>query len=114
MEIRRVGADDWQTVRAVRLRALADAPAAFASSYEREVAFADSVWIERAGAIANATFLCEHDAQPCGIVTIVRDPADHRLGWLVGMWLAPDARGTGGAAPPVRAAPQVAGRHKTG
>src|SRR4051794_33026742 len=33
----------------------------------------------------------------CGMVTIVREPQQDSLGWLVGMWVAPSERGTGAA-----------------
>src|SRR5262249_43363952 len=92
METRRVGVEDWQLVRAVRLRALADAPNAFGSSYDREAAFSDDAWIDRVGETANATFVCEHDGDACGIVTLVREGDN---GLLVGMWVAPECRGDG-------------------
>jgi GNAT superfamily N-acetyltransferase len=95
MEVRRVGVSDWEAVRELRLRALADAPGAFGSTYEREVAFADNVWMDRAGSLTNATFVAEVAGQRCGMVTVVRDDTDPALGWLVGMWVAPSVRGTG-------------------
>jgi GNAT superfamily N-acetyltransferase len=95
VDVRRVGVSDWRIVRDLRLRSLADAPEAFGSSYEREAAFADSVWIDRVGATANATLVCEIDAQACGIVALIRDARDRRMGWVVAMWVAPSVRGTG-------------------
>jgi ribosomal protein S18 acetylase RimI-like enzyme len=97
VEIRRVGVADWETVREVRLRALSDAPEAFGSSYDREVAFADDVWIGRLATATNATLLCETEADRCGIVTLVRDEKDRRTGFVVGMWVSPSSRGTGAA-----------------
>ena len=44
MEVRQTGSDDWATLRRLRLRALADAPGAFASTLEAELAFPDDVW----------------------------------------------------------------------
>ena len=96
-EVRRVGAGDVETVRTLRLEALRDAPEAFGSTFEREVAFPPTVWTERLPQSTNATFVCEADGDCCGIVSVVRDDADSHLGLLVGMWVAPSARGTGAA-----------------
>ena len=49
MEVRQTGSDDWATLRRLRLRALADAPGAFASTLEAELAFPDDVWRAWAG-----------------------------------------------------------------
>src|SRR5262245_23901545 len=48
VEIRRIRADEGLRLRALRLRALADAPQAFGSTLAREHAFVDSTWHERA------------------------------------------------------------------
>jgi ribosomal protein S18 acetylase RimI-like enzyme len=97
MQVRRVGFDDGETVRALRLHALLDAPEAFGSTYQREAAFPRTVWVERVRQPSNATFMCAADGESCGMVTVVRDGNDSQLGWLVGMWVAPTARGTGAA-----------------
>jgi RimJ/RimL family protein N-acetyltransferase len=114
LEIRRAGAADWEVVRDLRLRALADAPQAFGSSYEREVAFADIVWIDRVGTTTNATLVYESDGHACGIVTLVRDQHESGVAWLVGMWVAPSVRGTGAADALVAAVLQWAGDHDIG
>ena len=97
MHTRRIGVDDWEVLRALRLSALTDAPDAFGSTHEREAAFSDSDWMNRAGASTNATFIYEREQQPCGIVTVIQDALDSGAGWLVGMWVAPSARATGAA-----------------
>ena len=48
MTVLPAGALPWQTYRDVRLRALGTNPEAFGSSFEREVAFPDERWVERA------------------------------------------------------------------
>ena len=42
--VREVTADDWETLRDVRLAALREAPYAFASSYSREASFTEEQW----------------------------------------------------------------------
>jgi GNAT superfamily N-acetyltransferase len=79
--IRRIGADEGLRLRALRLRALADAPLAFGSTLAREETFPESVWHERAASGARGgdriTLVAEHDGQWIGIATgLARDPDD--------------------------------------
>ena len=85
--------DDWELLRALRLRALADAPHAFGSTHAREVDFGEAVWQERTSRMAYAT----HDAAPAGIVGAGL-PDDDTVE-LTSMWVAPEFRrlGVGGA-----------------
>ena len=53
VQIREVGADGWQAMRDIRLAALRDAPDAFASTYEREAAFAEADWQRRIASRGN-------------------------------------------------------------
>ena len=46
-EVRRVGQDDWEAWRDIRLRSLAECPDAFGSTYAREVDFVEADWRER-------------------------------------------------------------------
>jgi hypothetical protein len=48
MEVRQAGAADWEALRELRLRALADTPDAFASTLQKEAAFPEQVWRQRA------------------------------------------------------------------
>ena len=97
--VRRIREDEGQSLRAVRLAALADAPAAFASTYDAEAQFVDEVWDGRArgGSTGGdlATFLAEDDGQVVGLVSGYRpDPAATTVE-LVSMWIAPAARREG-------------------
>jgi hypothetical protein len=43
--VRVIDVSAWRTMRDVRLAALQDAPGAFGSSYEREIAFTEDDWL---------------------------------------------------------------------
>jgi GNAT superfamily N-acetyltransferase len=93
-EIREAGADDWQAMRDVRLAALRDAPQAFASTYEREVAFTEADWQRRiAGGGSFLAYAPELGTAPAGIAggfEIAPGTIE-----LVSMWVSPQARGQG-------------------
>ena len=89
-------------MRALRLRALADAPTAFGSTLAREAAFPESVWHERASGGAEggdrATFIAEEDGEWIGLATgLAEDPEDPKLPGpvLVGMFVDRAARRRG-------------------
>ena len=58
MEARQAQGADWEALRQLRLRALADAPDAFASTLEAEVAFPAEVWRQRAEGGSAARWSC--------------------------------------------------------
>jgi ribosomal protein S18 acetylase RimI-like enzyme len=102
--IRRLRAADWALLRDVRLRSLADAPAAFGSTHERELGFDEAKWRERAessawfvAADADADADADEDGDGAlGIVAGYHDPASPAgQRHLLAMWVAPQARGTG-------------------
>src|SRR5262249_42322802 len=100
--IRRIRADEGPSLRALRLRALADAPMAFGSTLAREQALTDDAWRERAQGGASAadrvTFVAEHDGRWLAIAAgLACDPdvRDDPRPELVGMFVAPEARGHG-------------------
>ncbi len=88
--LRLLGPDDWETLRDIRLSALADAPDAFGSTLERERAFGEDDWRRRAS----------------GPVVVVDDPGPVSMGGTFlagdelhvwGMWTHPAHRGRGHA-----------------
>lgn len=102
ISVRRVRAGEWRALRALRLRALAEAPNAFGSTLARESAFPDDTWRERAAAGAagldRVTFIAEReDGQWCGLATGLADDPAPGAATLVGMFVAPEARGQGAA-----------------
>jgi hypothetical protein len=98
--VRRVSPEEGLRLRALRLRALADTPAAFGSTLAREEAFADAVWHERAtqGALGeiSVTYVAGEGDRWVGMVTGLLDEADEPRPALVGSSSRP--RGGGGLA----------------
>lgn len=90
--IERIGPDEWQLFRDLRLRALQDAPAAFGSRYDDWVAAPGSRWRDR---LANVplNLVARRGGEPVGMasgVLVGEDEAE-----LISMWVDPDARGSG-------------------
>lgn len=88
--LRRLGPDDWEAFRGIRLRSLAGAPEAFGSTLEREQGFVEADWRRRLS----------------GPVYVVDDPAPVAVGGLFdhdgvshvwGMWTDPEHRDRGHA-----------------
>jgi ribosomal protein S18 acetylase RimI-like enzyme len=93
--IRRVVAADWERLRDVRLRALATDPHAFLESLERARELPEAHWRDRATpSDTQVTFVEERDGAFAAMVAafIADDP---ETAYLVGMWVAPEVRGSG-------------------
>jgi hypothetical protein len=81
--------------KAVRLRALQEAPYAFGSTYARESAFTESEWVarlDRWNGQRGVGFIAVDDGSPCGIAGTILDEKDPRRADLVSMWTAPSHR----------------------
>lgn len=91
IEIEALEPDDWRLVREMRLRSLEEAPTAFTSSYERESAFDEATWRDRASTCQ--WFVAMDREEPIGIAGGIGgwsgDPAKREL---IGMWVAPSHR----------------------
>lgn len=84
--------------KAVRLRALQDAPQAFASTYTQELQLTDSDWIkrvERWNGEKGAGFLAVDGETACGIAGSFLDQDDPSQAHLISMWTAPTHRQQG-------------------
>lgn len=102
LRVRQIRPEEGLRLRALRLRALADAPMAFGSTLAREEAFPEDVWHERAAGGASGadrvTFIAERDGQWVGLATgLAADPDEPDKGepLLVGMFVEPVERGRG-------------------
>lgn len=94
-EVREIDASEWETWRALRLRALREDPDAFASTLatalERDAQDGEAYWLgyfSRPG----PALIAEVDGAPVGLArVVVEDGPAH----LYSMWVAPEARGSG-------------------
>lgn len=101
-EVRQLASGEWQLYRSIRLAALGDAPYAFGSNYEREIAFPDEKWQQRAteGAAGKESIciVALDGSDGVGIAGGITYRANSRISQLVSMWVHEDYRGTGVAA----------------
>jgi ribosomal protein S18 acetylase RimI-like enzyme len=98
LSLRSITPQDIDDFKAVRLRALQDAPFAFSSTYERESRFSDSEWrarIERWNGDKGVGYLAMDRDVPCGIAGALLDEVDSSRAELVSMWTAPTHRRQG-------------------
>ena len=96
--IRTLHPDDWSIYRDLRLRALADAPQAFGSTFAEESQRTDDVWAARLAAPALGShlqgwpFAVEVDGTPAGLAWVKMEGAHASI---YQVWVAPEARGRG-------------------
>jgi ribosomal protein S18 acetylase RimI-like enzyme len=96
MEARQAQATDWETLRQLRLRALADAPDAFASTLEAEVTLPAEVWRQRAGGgPASANFIAREGGVDVGLAAVFAEPDTPGRMHVVSMWVDPRHRRQG-------------------
>lgn len=84
--------------KAIRLRALQDAPHAFGSTFARESQFSDSewlAWVERMNGERGAGFLALDSEIACGIAGVFLDENDPTRAQLISMWTDPTHRQQG-------------------
>ncbi len=101
--LHRLQPQEGERLKAVRLRALQEAPYAFGKTYAEEAAQDQAFW---AGRLANpkvATWVAERDWQDVGLVTAapVQEGPPGAIG-LYGMWVDPTVRGLGVGAELIR------------
>jgi len=98
MEIRELGETDAAAFRALRLRALGECPAAFASSYEEECQLSPEQWQQRVMPSARrATFGAFADQQLVGITVVRREQRrklEHRAN-ILSVYVSPECRARG-------------------
>ena len=80
-------------LRAIRLRSLADAPDAFATTLAQSEAQPENSWEQAIASLP--TFVAVQGGADVGIVRGAEDPDDAASLYLISMWVAPEARGRG-------------------
>ena len=100
--VRRLLPHEWQAYRAIRLRALAEAPDAFGSTLAAEQGLPDDTWAARVAKSAVSGIDCplvaQADAGFVGLLWAKVDAQDTGRVNLFQMWVAPECRGRGVAA----------------
>ena len=106
--VRPLAPGEWQAYRAIRLRALLEAPDAFGSTLEREAALAPETWAARVARAAVSGIDCPLVAVAEGEFAALAwakvDADDAAIVNLFQMWVAPEWRGQGVAAALLRQA----------
>ena len=90
-ELRRLGPDDWEVLRDVRLRALAESPDAFGSTLDRERDFPEKEWRRR---LVRPVYAVVVDGRPVAMAGAFTEDGRVQV-W--GMWTDPAHRGRGHA-----------------
>lgn len=85
--------DDWPEWRSLRLKALADAPAAFGSGLSEWIDAADERWRSRVRDVP-LNVIAALDNEPVGQVSAMNGSSAESVE-LISMWVAPNARGMG-------------------
>ncbi|NNN01741.1 MAG: GNAT family N-acetyltransferase [Acidimicrobiaceae bacterium] len=91
--VRRGGPEDWSVLKSIRLEALFDTPEAFGSTFGESSSWSDARW--RKAAQDWHFFLAELEGRTLGMVTAGFNDQHPGTGWMYGMYVTPDARGTG-------------------
>ena|SRR5215211_885667 len=90
--IRRAEPEDWEVVRDIRLRMLREEPDAYASEYQTEAHFEPSLWKQRLATAAS--YLAFDDDQALVGIATGLETGDGDT-YVVGMYVAPETRGSG-------------------
>jgi ribosomal protein S18 acetylase RimI-like enzyme len=93
--VRRAVLGDEPVLRTLRLEALAEAPEAFGSTRDRELARTTADW--QRWLAPGVTLILEDAGTPRGLVAGMLDAQDPRTVHLMAMWVHPALRGSGAA-----------------
>ena len=88
--IERLGSGDGERLRAIRLRALRESPDAFGTTLEEAAARPPESWDREIEELA--TFVATAGGGDLGLVRGAPDEHSRDAGYLISMWVAPEAR----------------------
>ena len=91
--VRVLGESDWGLYRKVRLGALEESPRSFTATLADEADRDEQFWRDRM--TRSRRLLAERDEQPQGILSLGLYPLKPASGEVFGLYVFPDARGTG-------------------
>ncbi len=93
MNIERLTANEGERLRAIRLRALRDTPDAFGTTLEEAAARPPESWVNQLKELA--TFVATASGCDVGLVRGMLHDQFRDAGYLISMWVAPEARRQG-------------------
>lgn len=93
INVRALGEEDWQEYRDIRLEALKESPEAFVATHDEESGYPESRWRDRMN--RSRRLLAEVDGRPTGVVCVGQHKGGDQVAELFGLWVRPEARGTG-------------------
>lgn len=105
--VRPLGQEDWKQYREIRLTALRESPEAFAATLDQEEAFDEEFW--RLRMTRSDRLVAERGSDALGIVSVGASSDENpHTSELFGLWVSPEARGSGVATELVRAGARLA------
>lgn len=75
----------------IRLRSLKDSPEAFGTRFEVASTWDKDNWISQVEKLN--TFIASVDGNDVGVARSMKDESSSEVGWVISMWVAPEARG---------------------
>ena len=91
--VRVLGESEWSLYRDVRLGALAESPGSFTASLAEESVREEQFWRDRM--TRSHRLVAERGSVPLGIVSVGPFEDDNTAAEVFGLYVVPDARGTG-------------------
>ena len=93
--IHRLGAEDWQRLGTIRLRALTDAPESFWATAEQEADLTPEQWRERLSKPGVVNVVAVEDGRDIGMAVGAPHHALPDDAGMYSVWVAPEGRGKG-------------------